>query len=99
MAGIFPFGDELDTSVRPTSGRGRLPLLAAALTGKAQAARGSKSGDSRVNELFIAEGDRVEAGQLIATLQGLDQKQAELAAEGNWDLLEKLQEELNGGKK
>lgn len=36
--------------------------------------------DSRVNQLFIAEGDRVEAGQLIATLQGLDQKQAELAA-------------------
>ena len=36
--------------------------------------------DSRVNELLVAEGDRVEAGQLIATLQGLDQKQAELAA-------------------
>ena len=36
--------------------------------------------DSRVNELLVAEGDRVTAGQLIATLQGLDQKQAELAA-------------------
>lgn len=36
--------------------------------------------DSRVNELLVAEGDRVEARQLIATLQGLDQKQAELAA-------------------
>ena len=36
--------------------------------------------DSRVNELLVEEGDRVIAGQLIATLQGLDQKQAELAA-------------------
>ncbi len=36
--------------------------------------------DSRVNELLVEEGDRVEAGQLIATLQGLDQKQAELLA-------------------
>ena len=35
--------------------------------------------DSRVNELLVAEGDRVRAKQLIATLQGLDQKQAELA--------------------
>lgn len=36
--------------------------------------------DSRVNELYVREGDRVTAGQLIATLQGLDQKDAELAA-------------------
>ncbi len=35
--------------------------------------------DSRVNELLVEEGDRVKAQQLIATLQGLDQKQAELA--------------------
>ena len=35
--------------------------------------------DSRVNELLVEEGDRVKANQLIATLQGLDQKQAELA--------------------
>lgn len=36
--------------------------------------------DSRVNELLVKEGDRVTAKQLIATLQGLDQKLAELAA-------------------
>ncbi|ELS00789.1 ABC exporter membrane fusion protein, DevB family [Xenococcus sp. PCC 7305] len=35
--------------------------------------------DSRVNELLVEEGDFVQAKQLIATLQGLDQKQAELA--------------------
>ncbi len=36
--------------------------------------------DSRVNQLLVEEGDLVTAGQLIATLQGLDQKQTELAA-------------------
>ena len=35
--------------------------------------------DSRVNQLLVEEGDRVKAQQLIATLQGLDQKQAEFA--------------------
>ncbi|MEM7760340.1 MAG: HlyD family efflux transporter periplasmic adaptor subunit [Cyanobacteria bacterium P01_A01_bin.40] len=34
--------------------------------------------DSRVNELYVKEGERVKANQLIATLQGLDKKQAEL---------------------
>jgi HlyD family secretion protein len=35
--------------------------------------------DSRVNKLLVEEGDRVQAGQVIAILQGLDKKQAELA--------------------
>lgn len=34
--------------------------------------------DSRVNQLQVEEGDWVEAGQVIAVLQGLDKKQAEL---------------------
>jgi HlyD family secretion protein len=34
--------------------------------------------DSRVNQLLVEEGDWVKAGQVIATLQGLDKKQAEL---------------------
>jgi len=34
--------------------------------------------DSRVNQLKVEEGEWVEAGQIIAILQGLDQKQAEL---------------------
>jgi HlyD family secretion protein len=37
--------------------------------------------DSRVNKLFVEEGDRVKAGQVIAILQGLDKKQAQLAEE------------------
>lgn len=35
--------------------------------------------DSRVNKLLVEEGDYVKAGQVIAILQGLDKKQAELA--------------------
>lgn len=35
--------------------------------------------DSRVDQLLVEEGDRVSAGQVIAILQGLEQKQAELA--------------------
>ena len=35
--------------------------------------------DSRVNQLLVEEGERVEAGKVIAVLQGLDKKQAELA--------------------
>ncbi|MDV3351932.1 HlyD family efflux transporter periplasmic adaptor subunit [Leptothoe sp. LEGE 181152] len=34
--------------------------------------------DSRVNQLFVEEGYWVEAGEVIAVLQGLDKKQAEL---------------------
>lgn len=34
--------------------------------------------DSRVNQLLVEEGEWVEAGEVIAILQGLDKKQAEL---------------------
>ncbi len=34
--------------------------------------------DSRVNKLLVEEGDRVQNGQVIAILQGIDKKQAEL---------------------
>ncbi|WP_035990584.1 HlyD family efflux transporter periplasmic adaptor subunit [Leptolyngbya sp. KIOST-1] len=35
--------------------------------------------DSRVNQLLVREGDRVEANQIIATLQGIEKLQAEVA--------------------
>ncbi len=35
--------------------------------------------DSRVNQLLVTEGEQVEANQVIATLQGIEQKQAEVA--------------------
>ncbi|MEM9505927.1 MAG: HlyD family efflux transporter periplasmic adaptor subunit, partial [Cyanobacteria bacterium P01_E01_bin.43] len=36
--------------------------------------------DSRVNEIRVAEGDRVEADQVIAVLQGAERRQADLQA-------------------
>jgi HlyD family secretion protein len=35
--------------------------------------------DSRVNQLLVQEGDQVEANQVIATLQGIERKQAEVS--------------------
>ncbi|MDJ0690774.1 MAG: ABC exporter membrane fusion protein [Xenococcaceae cyanobacterium MO_188.B32] len=55
--------------------------------------------DSRVNKLFVEEGDRVKAQQLIATLQGLDQKQAELAeAEQNVVVYRAKLEQIKAGE-
>ncbi len=34
--------------------------------------------DSRVNRILVKEGDRVQAGQLIALLQGIDRRQADV---------------------
>ncbi|MGF1487230.1 MAG: HlyD family efflux transporter periplasmic adaptor subunit [Prochloraceae cyanobacterium] len=34
--------------------------------------------DSRVNKIFVSEGDRVEAGQVIAILQGIERRQRDL---------------------
>ena len=60
--GIFPFGEELDVSVRPTSGKGRITVLADALTRMATTAKEKKSGTdlaaaiSRFNGLGLREG-------------------------------------------
>ncbi|MEM6351060.1 MAG: HlyD family efflux transporter periplasmic adaptor subunit [Cyanobacteria bacterium P01_D01_bin.14] len=40
----------------------------------------ANAADSRVNQLRVEEGDWVKAGDVIAILQGLDKKQAELTA-------------------
>ncbi|WP_019505461.1 ABC exporter membrane fusion protein [Pleurocapsa sp. PCC 7319] len=55
--------------------------------------------DSRVNELLVDEGDHVMAKQLIATLQGLDQKQAELAeAKLNVEVYRAKLEQIKAGE-
>lgn len=55
--------------------------------------------DSRVNELLVAEGDLVTAKQLIATLQGLDQKQAELGeAKQNVRVYRAKMEQIKAGE-
>ncbi|MBD0337008.1 MAG: HlyD family efflux transporter periplasmic adaptor subunit [Cyanobacteria bacterium Co-bin13] len=53
--------------------------------------------DSRVNEIRVAEGDWVEAGQVIAVLQGAERRQAELRAAHA--LVEQRQAELTKTQK
>lgn len=49
----------------------------------------SNAEDSRVNKMLVKEGDRVQANQVIAILQGADQRQVELkAAQANVKLLQ-----------
>ncbi len=49
--------------------------------------------DSRVNEIRVAEGDRVEANQVIAVLQGAERRQADLQAA--YALVKQRQAELS----
>ena len=49
--------------------------------------------DSRVNEIRVAEGDRIEADQVIAVLQGAERRQADLQAA--YALVKQRQAELS----
>jgi uncharacterized protein (DUF58 family) len=42
--GLFPFGEDLNTTVRPTSGRGRLSLIAEAMSRLGETARKQQAG-------------------------------------------------------
>ncbi|MEM9905442.1 MAG: HlyD family efflux transporter periplasmic adaptor subunit [Cyanobacteria bacterium P01_D01_bin.44] len=54
--------------------------------------------DSRVNQLLVEEGDWVEAGEVIAILQGLDKKQAEQAeAQRNVDIYKAKLAQIEAG--
>jgi len=53
--------------------------------------------DSRVNDIRVAEGEWIEAGQVIAVLQGAERRQAELQAA--YALVEQRQAELAQEKK
>ena len=54
---------------------------------------------NRVNELLVTEGDFVRVDQLIATIQGLEQKQAELiAAKQNLKVLQRQLEKIQTGE-
>lgn len=75
--GIFPFGDELDTRVRPTSGRGRLPLLADALTRMALASRERKSGTDLPAAAAKFRGLGLREGMLVVISDFFDPNGAE----------------------
>ena len=75
--GVFPFGDALDTSVRPTSGRGRLPLLAEALTRKAIASRDNPSGTDLARSLAKFSGLGMRQGMLVVISDFFDPQGAD----------------------
>jgi uncharacterized protein (DUF58 family) len=63
--GLFPFGQDLNTTVRPTSGRGRLSLIAEALTRIGQTAIEQKSGTDLANSLAKLTGLRLREGLML----------------------------------
>lgn len=63
--GIFPFGDQLDASARPTSGRGRLALLAQALTRGALEARGNPMGTDLAASVAKFRGLGLREGMIV----------------------------------
>ncbi|MEM1067847.1 MAG: DUF58 domain-containing protein [Planctomycetota bacterium] len=63
--GLFPFGEDLDTTVRPTSGRGRLSLIAQALTRIAESAADSPRGTDLANSMAKLSGLGLREGLLV----------------------------------
>ena len=70
--GVFPFGEDLATTIRPTSGRGRLPLLADALTRVAQSTRDQKSGTDLTASAAKFRGLGLRSGLLVIISDFLD---------------------------
>lgn len=59
----------------------------------------SNAQDSRVNQLMVQEGDWVNKGQVIAILQGLDKKQAELTeSQHNVEIYRAKLAQINAGE-
>jgi len=63
--GLFPFGENLNTSVRPTSGRGRLSLLASALTKIGTGSREQKTATDLAAALSKMRGLGLREGLLV----------------------------------
>lgn len=63
--GLFPFGEDLDTTVRPTSGRGRLSLIAQALTRIAESAADSPRGTDLAKSMAKLSGLGLREGLLV----------------------------------
>ncbi len=63
--GIFPFGDELNVSVRPTSGKGRISVLADALSRIASTAREKKTGTDLASSINRFKGLGLREGMVV----------------------------------
>jgi len=72
--GIFPFGDELDASARPTSGRGRLALLAQMLTRSAQGARRNPTGTDLTSCVSKFRGLGLREGMIVVLSDFFDHR-------------------------
>ncbi len=63
--GLLPFAQDLNTTIRPTSGRGRLSLIAESLTRAAETARSNPKGTNLATSLSKLRGLRLREGLLI----------------------------------
>jgi uncharacterized protein (DUF58 family) len=63
--GLFPFAEDLNTTVRPTSGRGRLSLIAEALSRLGGAAREQASGTNLATSMAKLQGLGLREGMLV----------------------------------
>ena len=63
--GVYPFGEELESILRPTSGRGRLNLIAQALTRSAERAEQYPTGTDLPSALSKLQGLGLREGLLV----------------------------------
>ena len=70
--GVLPFSDALDSTVRPTSGRGRLSLIADTMSRAAEKARDNPGGTDLAAALAKLRGLRMREGLLVIVSDFLD---------------------------
>ncbi len=70
--GMFPFGEDLNVSMRPTSGRGRLSLIAETLSRIAETTQKQNSGTDLAASLSKLRGLRLREGLLVIISDWLD---------------------------
>ncbi len=70
--GVFPFGESLDATMRPTSGRGRLNSIAATLSRAAEAARDRSTGTNLAASLAKLRGLGLREGLVVIISDWLD---------------------------
>ncbi len=75
--GIFPFGDSLDVSVRPTSGRGRIRSLAEALTRIAHESKKRSSGTDLAAAAATLRGLGLREGMVVVISDFFDSRGVE----------------------
>jgi len=75
--GIFPFGEELNVSVRPTSGKGRIAVLADALSRIASTARDKKTGTDLASSINRFKGLGLREGMVVILSDFFDPRGAD----------------------